>query len=136
MLFKAFATEKHKELQLPTETLREDIIKSFLSNLGSELSPVCAFVGGQLAQDVINVIGGKEQPIQNFVVFDGDVVKGPMYSLYTDMQQALASVNGNGIGAQSMPVANMPSTNGQTGNDLARNVGIGGNTRIVMDMAV
>ena len=81
-LFTSLATEKHKELQLPTESLRADFLRSFLQNLGSEISPVCAFLGGQLAQDVINVVGGKEQPIQNFLLFDGEESKGPVYALH------------------------------------------------------
>ena len=50
--------------------------------MGSEIAPVCAFLGGQLAQDVINVVGGKEQPIQNMLLFDGEESKGPVYALH------------------------------------------------------
>ena len=103
-LFTTLAQEKHKELQLPTETLRADVLRTFLQNLGAEISPVCAFLGGQLAQDVINVIGGKEQPIQNFLVFDGEDTKGPVYALHTDMAAALG--NGNGVASPFVPVDN------------------------------
>ena len=81
-LFTTLATEKHKELQLPAETLRSDFLRSFLQNLGSELAPVTAFLGGQLAQDVINVLGQREQPIQNLLLFDGEESKGPVYALH------------------------------------------------------
>ena len=81
-LFTALATEKHKELQLPPDTLRSDFLRSFLQNLASELAPVTAFLGGQLAQDVINVLGRREQPIQNFLLFDGEESKGPVYALH------------------------------------------------------
>ena len=81
-LFTAIATEKHKEMQLPPETLRSEFLRSFLQNLGSELAPVTAFLGGQLAQDVINVLGHREQPIQNFLLFDGEESKGPVYALH------------------------------------------------------
>ena len=53
---------------------------------------MCAFLGGQLAQDVINVLGGREQPVQNFVVFDGEELKGLVYCLYTDMVEGLREV--------------------------------------------
>ncbi|KAL9007218.1 MAG: hypothetical protein Q9188_000021 [Gyalolechia gomerana] len=82
-LFTKLATEKHKELQLPAETLRSDFLRSFLQNAGSEIAPVTAFLGGQLAQDVINVLGQREQPIQNFLLFDGEESKGPVYALHT-----------------------------------------------------
>lgn len=81
-LFTTLATEKHKELQLPPETLRSDFLRSFLQNLGSELAPVTAFLGGQLAQDVINVLGQREQPIQNLLLFDGEESKGPVYAMH------------------------------------------------------
>ncbi|MCJ1427585.1 hypothetical protein MMC29_005488 [Sticta canariensis] len=81
-LFTALATEKHKELQLPAETLRSEFLRNFLQNIGSELAPVTAFLGGQLAQDIINVLGQREQPIQNFLLFDGEESKGPVYALH------------------------------------------------------
>ena len=81
-LFTSLATEKHRELLLPTETLRSDFLRSFLQNLGSEIAPVAAFLGGSLAQDVINVLGQREQPLQNLLLFDGEEFKGPIYSLH------------------------------------------------------
>ncbi|KAF2199278.1 hypothetical protein GQ43DRAFT_420629 [Delitschia confertaspora ATCC 74209] len=82
VLFTTIATDKHKELQLPTETLKSDFLRSFLQNLGSELAPVTAFLGGQLAQDVINVLGKREQPIQNLMLFDGEESQGVVYPLH------------------------------------------------------
>ncbi|KAL1626585.1 E1 ubiquitin-activating protein aos1 [Diplodia seriata] len=81
-LFTTLATEKHKELQLPIETLTSEFLRKFLQDLGSELAPVTAFIGGQLAQDVINVIGRREQPIQNLMLFDGDESKAPVYAMH------------------------------------------------------
>ncbi|KAK7531398.1 uncharacterized protein J3D65DRAFT_637487 [Phyllosticta citribraziliensis] len=81
-LFTTIATEKHKELQLPIDTLTSEFLRKFLQNLDSELAPVAAFLGGQLAQDVINVIGKREQPIQNLVLFDGDESKAPIYAMH------------------------------------------------------
>jgi len=74
--------EKHKELSLPASTLTADFLKSFIGNLGSELAPVTAFLGGQLAQDVINVLGKREQPIQNLMLFDGEECAAPVYALH------------------------------------------------------
>ena len=81
-LFTTLATQKHQELQLPPETLRSEFLRSFLQNIGSELAPVTAFLGGQLAQDAINVLGKREQPIQNFLLFDGEESRGPVYALH------------------------------------------------------
>ena len=90
-LFITLATTKHHELTLPAETLRADVIRNFLQNIGTEISPVCAYLGGQLAQDVINVLSEKEQPIQNMLIFDGEESKGPIYTLYTDMQPIIGN---------------------------------------------
>ena len=38
-LFTQLATDKHRELQLPPETLRSEFLRSFLQNIGSELAP-------------------------------------------------------------------------------------------------
>lgn len=67
---------------LPPDTLRSEFLRSFLQNIGSEIAPVTAFLGGQLAQDVINVLGQREQPIQNFLLFDGEESNGPVYALH------------------------------------------------------
>jgi ubiquitin-like 1-activating enzyme E1 A len=82
--FTTLATQKHKMLGLPTETLRSESLRSFLQNIGSEIAPVTAILGGQLAQDVINVLGQRQQPIQNLVLFDGDSMDAPMYALHPE----------------------------------------------------
>lgn len=81
-LFTTLANVKHQELLLPAETLTADFLRSFLQNLGSEIAPVTAFLGGQLAQDVINVLGQREQPIQNLMLFDAEDSAGPVYTLH------------------------------------------------------
>ncbi|EKD19134.1 ThiF family protein [Drepanopeziza brunnea f. sp. 'multigermtubi' MB_m1] len=82
--FTRLATQKHKALGLPEETLRSEVLRKFLQNLGSEIAPVTAVLGGQLAQDVINVLGARQQPIQNMVVLDGDSMEAPMYALHPE----------------------------------------------------
>ena len=96
-LFTSLATEKHRELLLPTETLRSDFLRSFLQNLGSELTPVAAFLGGSLAQDVINVLGQREQPLQNFLLFDGEDFKSPIYSLHPFFPEILTEAGPNQV---------------------------------------
>ncbi|KAI1268558.1 hypothetical protein F5Y18DRAFT_234737 [Xylariaceae sp. FL1019] len=80
--FTKLATENHQALSLPTETLRSEFLRSFLQNIGSEIAPVTAILGGQLAQDVINVLGQSQQPIQNTVIFDGEKMEANQYPLH------------------------------------------------------
>ena len=98
-LFTRLATQTHQELSLPSETLRSEFLRNFLQNIGSEIAPVTAFLGGQLAQDVINVLGQREQPIQNFLLFDGEETKGLVYALHP----ILPDVNGQKGGERVMP---------------------------------
>lgn len=109
-IFTTLATTKARELQLPHETLRADFLRSFMQSIGAEIMPTAAFVGGRLSEDVINVLGKREQPIQNFALFDGDGLEGRIYSLYTFTPEL--SALGSSIPVE-MPVggqmmANMP----------------------------
>ncbi|KAI8962456.1 hypothetical protein F5Y11DRAFT_322647 [Daldinia sp. FL1419] len=82
--FTRSATHSHQLLSLPAETLRSEFLRSFLQNVGTEIAPVTAILGGQLAQDVINVRGQRQQPIQNMVVFNGDKMEAEMYPLHPE----------------------------------------------------
>ncbi|ATY67110.1 SUMO activating enzyme [Cordyceps militaris] len=100
-LFTQLATQKHKALHLPPETLRPEFLRAFLQNLGAEVAPVAAILGGQLAQDVINVLGQTQQPIQNTVIFDGNTMEGLVYALHPEgalgaelLSAGVADVNG------------------------------------------
>ncbi|RJE26018.1 SUMO activating enzyme [Aspergillus sclerotialis] len=94
--FTQSARDRHQELKLDIETLDSSFLQSFLQNLGSELSPVAAFVGGGLAQDVINVLSAREQPLQNLLLFDGEKSSAPIYPLHPffppEMNQSLSAV--------------------------------------------
>jgi ubiquitin-like 1-activating enzyme E1 A len=80
--FTRLASIQHAELRLPADTLRSELIRSFLQNVGAEIAPVTAVMGGQLAQDVMNVLARSQQPVQNLVVFGGDTMEAAMFPLY------------------------------------------------------
>jgi ubiquitin-like 1-activating enzyme E1 A len=89
--FTKLCGEQHKALGLPGETLRSEVLRGFLQHVGvngnggaSEIAPVVAVLGGQLAQDVINVLGSTQQPVQNFVVFDGEAMEAAVYALHPE----------------------------------------------------
>lgn len=79
--------ERHGELGLPAETLTPEVIRTFLQGAGAEIAPVAAILGGQLAQDVINVLGQTQQPIQNTVVFDGGSMEAGVYALHAGLAE-------------------------------------------------
>ncbi|KAI0105493.1 hypothetical protein GGR51DRAFT_190716 [Nemania sp. FL0031] len=82
--FTRSATHQHGLLSLPPETLRSEFLRSFLQNINSEVAPATAILGGQLAQDVINVLGQNQQPIQNMVIFDGEKMEANTYPLHPE----------------------------------------------------
>ncbi|KAF3193455.1 hypothetical protein TWF225_010203 [Orbilia oligospora] len=80
-LFMASMHESRNSLGLPLDNIDPSFAISFLDSVGTELSPVAAILGGMLAQGVINFLGKREQPLQNILVFDGDVTSAPIYCL-------------------------------------------------------
>ena len=87
------------KLQLPGEIATAEFLRSFIQNLGTELAPSAAYLGGYLAQDVINVLGEREQPLQNFLFFDGETCSSNVYSLQDPdvaMTMEMNTMNMNG----------------------------------------
>lgn len=79
--FVELAHQKVSSLGLPTSLLNADVIEGYLQGCQCELSAVAAIVGGVLSQDVLNVLSGREVPIQNIFVYDGNTGDGPIYKL-------------------------------------------------------
>ncbi|KAJ5963256.1 uncharacterized protein N7479_003132 [Penicillium vulpinum] len=102
-LFTKLSRDRHQELKLEPLTLDSVFLRTFLQNLGSELSPVAAFLGGALAQDVINVLSAREQPLQNMLLFDGEKNIGPIYALHPFFPD-------DGVGMAAVPPVRNPIT--------------------------
>ncbi|KAH9480515.1 SUMO-activating enzyme subunit 1 [Psilocybe cubensis] len=64
---------------LPTEP--RSVIESLSITASHEFSPVCAIVGGVLAQDILKALGGRDPPIANFFLFDGSTGGGTVCRL-------------------------------------------------------
>ncbi|KAF9046430.1 hypothetical protein BJ165DRAFT_1471644 [Panaeolus papilionaceus] len=58
-----------------------NIVESLSTTAAHEFSPVCAIIGGMLAQDILKALGGRDAPIANFFVFDGTVGGGTVCRL-------------------------------------------------------
>lgn len=50
--------------------------RSMSTTAAHEFSPVCAIVGGMLAQDILKALAAREPPIANFFAFDGNTGGG------------------------------------------------------------
>ncbi|KAL9083765.1 MAG: hypothetical protein Q9159_005604 [Coniocarpon cinnabarinum] len=73
--------DKVKELQLPGGHVNSDFMRTFVQNAYAELAPTSAFIGAALSQDAINVLGGKQQPCQNLMLFNGEGGKAEVLAL-------------------------------------------------------
>ncbi|KAG8214649.1 hypothetical protein J3R82DRAFT_9727 [Butyriboletus roseoflavus] len=57
--------------KLVLDTMPRELIETLSTAASHEFSPVCAVVGGMLAQDILKALAAREAPIANFFVFDG-----------------------------------------------------------------
>ncbi|EJT98612.1 hypothetical protein DACRYDRAFT_90739 [Dacryopinax primogenitus] len=57
--------------KLVLKTLPSEHVERLSTIAAAELSPICAILGGFLAQDMLKAIGGREAPMANFFTFDG-----------------------------------------------------------------
>jgi len=58
------------------ETIPSELIQSLSETARTEFSPVCAIVGGMLAQDILKTLAARDPPIANFFTFDGNTGAG------------------------------------------------------------
>lgn len=69
--------------QVPESILegKEALAAEFLGQLGVQFAPTSAIVGGVVAQDIINWLGHKNKPINNFVVMEGREMSVNIYPI-------------------------------------------------------
>ncbi|KAI0755292.1 hypothetical protein C8Q80DRAFT_423967 [Daedaleopsis nitida] len=53
-----------------------ELVETLATTAAHEMSPVCAVVGGLLAQDILKALAAREPPIANFFTFDGNLGGG------------------------------------------------------------
>ncbi|KAH9969636.1 hypothetical protein BC827DRAFT_1257513 [Russula dissimulans] len=53
-----------------------ELVEATVTTAIHEFSPVCAVVGGMLAQDILKALGAREAPLANFFTFDGSTGAG------------------------------------------------------------
>jgi len=60
---------------VPHTFIEDAFLKQIAQNFRSELSPVCAILGGLIGQEVIKFASGKDEPIKNVFCYSG--LSGP-----------------------------------------------------------
>jgi ubiquitin-like 1-activating enzyme E1 A len=61
-----------------------DLLRATATTANHEFSPVCAIVGGILAQDILKSLAAREPPIANFFAFDGNTGSGTVCRMHMD----------------------------------------------------
>ncbi|KAI0669178.1 hypothetical protein C8Q78DRAFT_977925 [Trametes maxima] len=57
-------------------SIPKEVVDTVATTASHEISPVCAVVGGLLAQDILKALAAREPPIANFFTFDGNLGGG------------------------------------------------------------
>lgn len=70
-----------RQLEVPESSLNDRYIKQFVKQVGVEFSPVSAIIGGAVAQNVINILGKRQSPLNNFIVLDGITLDMPIFEM-------------------------------------------------------
>jgi hypothetical protein len=83
-------------LSLPSTIVTLEKTSDFIAEIqGPDLSGIAAVVGGILAQDVLNVLAGKEPPLKNWLIFDGNsCTHSPQLALTTRRRKDFCVVDG------------------------------------------
>ncbi|KAI8386785.1 probable DNA damage tolerance protein RHC31 [Nakaseomyces glabratus] len=77
--FKEELLKTCKQLGLEFTTIKDDYLEQFIKQQGVEFTPVASVIGGAVAQDVINILGKRQSPLNNFIVFDGITLDMPIF---------------------------------------------------------
>ncbi|RHZ63702.1 hypothetical protein Glove_328g27 [Diversispora epigaea] len=70
-----------QSLNILTTTTLDELIESIARNSTAEITPVCAILGGLLAQDILNALSRRGLPIKNFYLFNGFQDNGIVYPI-------------------------------------------------------
>ncbi|KAF9160712.1 SUMO-activating enzyme subunit 1 [Actinomortierella ambigua] len=63
--------ERLSDAQVNPSFVPDDLLMLLASSADAEISPVCAIVGGFLAQDILKALSKKDSPLHNFFVYNG-----------------------------------------------------------------
>ncbi|GAA6056652.1 hypothetical protein JCM3770_006329 [Rhodotorula araucariae] len=69
------------KLGVSEDLLPKDEISRVARLQACEFAPSCAILGGLLGQDMLNAVGGKEEPVRNLFVFEGETGQGRVWAL-------------------------------------------------------
>ncbi|KAF9580034.1 hypothetical protein BGW38_003476, partial [Lunasporangiospora selenospora] len=63
--------EKLLSAEVDGQFVGDDLLRTLVSTAAAEIAPVCAIVGGFLAQDILKTLSGKDAPLLNYFLYNG-----------------------------------------------------------------
>ncbi|KAG0289543.1 SUMO-activating enzyme subunit 1 [Linnemannia gamsii] len=63
--------ERLKSAQVDSAFVDDDLLQTLAGTASAEIAPVCAIVGGFLAQDILKTLSGKDAPLLNYFLYSG-----------------------------------------------------------------
>ncbi|KAF9998393.1 SUMO-activating enzyme subunit 1 [Entomortierella chlamydospora] len=63
--------ERLKSAQVDNSFVEDELLQTLVETASAEISPVCAIVGGFLAQDILKALSGKDSPLLNYFLYNG-----------------------------------------------------------------
>ncbi|KAF9938921.1 SUMO-activating enzyme subunit 1 [Modicella reniformis] len=63
--------ERLKSAEVDSTFVKDDLLETLVASASAEISPVCAIVGGFLAQDILKTLSGKDAPLLNYFLYNG-----------------------------------------------------------------
>ncbi|KAF9576261.1 hypothetical protein EC968_009823 [Mortierella alpina] len=63
--------ERLKTAQVDPTFVEDDLLQTLVSTATAEIAPVCAILGGFLAQDILKTLSGKDAPLLNYFLYNG-----------------------------------------------------------------
>eukprot|EP01104_Vermistella_antarctica_P020382 TRINITY_DN869_c4_g1_i1.p1 TRINITY_DN869_c4_g1~~TRINITY_DN869_c4_g1_i1.p1 ORF type:complete len:413 (+),score=97.23 TRINITY_DN869_c4_g1_i1:109-1347(+) len=67
----SFKNESMTKRGVPENTVPDELLQSMFASIRTDLSPVCAVLGGIAAQEVIKIVTGKDAPLVNYFGYNG-----------------------------------------------------------------
>ncbi|KAG0321639.1 SUMO-activating enzyme subunit 1 [Linnemannia gamsii] len=63
--------ERLRSAQVDSSFVDDDLLQTLIGTASAEIAPVCAIVGGFLAQDILKTLSGKDAPLLNYFLYNG-----------------------------------------------------------------
>ncbi|KAG0203268.1 SUMO-activating enzyme subunit 1 [Mortierella sp. GBA30] len=74
--------ERLRTAQVNPAFVDDDLLQTLAATASAEISPVCAILGGFLAQDILKTLSGKDAPLLNYFMYNGFEGTGLVHNIH------------------------------------------------------